>query len=154
MQRSTKNHEYRTEERGSVFIELAIVLPLILLFIVGMLELGRVFRSLSWLNQTAFNVARAGAENPDSMALSAMQGRGFDHLSVLSVDLNSTTPVQVQRSPGIAPRTVRATVIGQMDSLLFGDALSLPISVPIVAPMLIEGSGSLAGINLSQFSDQ
>jgi Flp pilus assembly protein TadG len=54
----------RQPDGGAVYIEFAIVVPLILLFIAGVYDTGRYFSQMSWLAQAGYQVARAGSVAP------------------------------------------------------------------------------------------
>ena len=47
--------------RGSVLTEMVVVLPLCLLFMIGMLEVGRLLAQYSWVQQTTYNAAILGS---------------------------------------------------------------------------------------------
>ena len=53
---------------GNVLVELSIVLPLCLFFLVGILEIGRLLAQYSWVQQTGYNAAFLGSGMTQSAA--------------------------------------------------------------------------------------
>ncbi len=81
-------------ERGSVVIELALVMPLLMLLFMGIAEFGRIFMIQQMLINAAREGARVGAINlDDTEALADAENVARDYLTRSGVDL-SVTEVQ------------------------------------------------------------
>lgn len=84
----------RKSERGSVVIELALVMPLLMLLFMGIAEFGRIFMIQQMLINAAREGARVGAINlDDTEALTDAENVARDYLTRSGVDL-SVTEVQ------------------------------------------------------------
>ncbi len=54
-------HNESHNEKGNVLVEMAVVFPLCLFFLLGILELGRILAQYSWVQQTTYNAAFLGS---------------------------------------------------------------------------------------------
>jgi Flp pilus assembly protein TadG len=118
-----------TRQRGQDMLEFAIVLPLLLLILFGVLDLGRVFHAAI----TITNIAREGARHA-SIYPGATQGEvaavAHDEALNSGVDLSSSV---ITRSCTDADANgtcdsgfpVRVTITYNFD-LLFGEIINLP----------------------------
>lgn len=89
------------DETAQSMVELALVLPVLLLILFGIVEFGRIFHSYMVIANAARVGARVGAiKNSDSQIVSAVEGA----VQPSSLDLNSLTinitPNQSNRSSG------------------------------------------------------
>jgi Flp pilus assembly protein TadG len=115
----------RTEVRraGSVAVEVAIVLPLVLLFVAGLMEFGRAIWTQATLDYAVESAARCGAINA-SLCGDAAQTQSYAVARAVGLTLTEatftvTTPacgMQVSASlplqfiaPGLLPYTITLT---------------------------------------------
>ncbi len=73
-------------ERGQSLVEMALTAPLLILFLVGILDLGRVVYTYTMLSAAAQQGARAGAVSENYAAI-----EGAVRSKLLGVDANSVT---------------------------------------------------------------
>ena len=96
-------------EQGNVFIELALVMPIIILLIAGIIQFGFVMNAKVAVNSASYEAARAAtlSDNPESDAISSvlayasstLPGWSYDERLSLKVDISGTDPgdiVQVE----------------------------------------------------------
>jgi len=69
-------HRLARSERGTALVEFALVAPILLLLVFGIIEFGRVLNAYNDLTQLAGQGARAAAvsRNPDGTAVGAVSG--------------------------------------------------------------------------------
>jgi len=88
------------DERGVAMVELAIVLPIFILMIFGMVEFGLMFRERMTIASAASSAARTGAtlgteEEADYRILQALEAGLYDQVDasvLISVDIFRATP--------------------------------------------------------------
>lgn len=96
-------------EKGNVFIELALVMPILILLIAGIVQFGFLLNAKIAVNSASYEAARVAtlSDDPESDAVSAvltyasstMPGWNFDERLSLKVDISGTNPgdiVQVE----------------------------------------------------------
>lgn len=96
-------------EKGNVFIELALVMPILILLIAGIVQFGFLLNAKIAVNSASYEAARAAtlSDDPESDAINAvlayasstMPGWNFDERLSLKVDISGTNPgdiVQVE----------------------------------------------------------
>lgn len=110
-----KQHRYtRKKERGQSLVEAALILPVLIMIMLGLLDLGRAYYSLVVLNDAADEGASYAAIRPNDVA--GIQARSAS-ASALLVTIE-TDDVSVTYAPG-------GTVPGQ------------PITVTVTVEMVI-----------------
>ena len=90
------------QEKGSVFIELAIVLPILILIIAGIIQFGFLLNAKIAVNSASYEAARIAtlSDNPEkdvvnvvlAYASSTMPGWNFDERLSLKLDISGTKP--------------------------------------------------------------
>jgi len=90
------------QEKGSVFIELAIVLPILILIIAGIIQFGFLLNAKIAVNSASYEAARIAtlSDNPEKHAVnvllayasSTMPGWNFDERLSLKLDISGTKP--------------------------------------------------------------
>jgi hypothetical protein len=90
------------QEKGSVFIELAIVLPILILIIAGIIQFGFLLNAKIAVNSASYEAARIAtlSDNPEKDAVnvvlayasSTMPGWNFDERLSLKLDISGTKP--------------------------------------------------------------
>ena len=96
-------------EKGSVLIELALVVPILILLIAGIIQFGFLLNAKIAVNSASYEAAKVAtlSDNPESdvintvlmYASSTMPGWNFDERLSLKVDISGTNPgdiVQVE----------------------------------------------------------
>jgi len=59
---------------GAAINEFVLILPLLVLFLTGLLEFGRTLNQVAWLTSATYEAARVGANSPDTQGVQAMDG--------------------------------------------------------------------------------
>lgn len=97
---------------GNAMIELALLLPLLLLVLFGITEVGRAIATTATLNAAAREGARIGAVTaPDVNLINARVNEVLDAASV------TPSSITVEGPLGMAEQTVRVTVRSDFDVL-------------------------------------
>jgi len=99
----------KSSEQGNVFIELALVMPILILLIAGIIQFGFILNAKVAVNSASYEAARAAtlSDKPEldaansalSYACSTLPGWSFDERLSLKVDVSGTDPgdiVQVE----------------------------------------------------------
>ena len=139
-------------ERGAALVEFALSLPLILLFLAGIYDLGRVQSQMNTVSQIAYQVAVIGATNPRITGDITMEQQGAKILSLVDRETSyfNATPTLAPPPEGFTTRYfqesgrwfVTATVRGNLNSYfrwIFPPLFS--ISVSVTAPYLYSSAG-------------
>lgn len=120
-------------QEGQSLIELALLLPVLVLIMAGMLDLGRAFQAYTVVVNAAREGARYGAYNPtDSYGI---LDRVQQEANGSGVDLSQSTVIieMTNVSPGVP---IKVTVIYQfqpvMGLILGGQSISIRGSVSVV----------------------
>lgn len=89
-------------EKGSIFIEIVLILPILILLIAGIIQFGFLLNAKIAVNSASYEAARAAtlSENPESDAIntalayasSAMPGWNFDERLNLRVNITGREP--------------------------------------------------------------
>ena len=89
-------------EKGSIFIELALVMPVLILLIAGIIQFGFLLNAKIAVNSASYEAARIAtlSENPESDAVntvltyasSTMPGWNFDERLSMKMDISSKEP--------------------------------------------------------------
>jgi hypothetical protein len=99
----------KSSEQGNVFIELALVMPILILLVAGIIQFGFILNAKVAVNSASYEAARAAtlSDKPEldaansalSYAYSTLPGWSFDERLSLKVDVSGTDPgdiVQVE----------------------------------------------------------
>jgi Flp pilus assembly protein TadG len=113
-------------ERGAELIEMALVLPLLMLIIMGIIDFGFLFREMSVVTNAAREGARAGVL-PDYSADANVSNRVQQYLNASGISVTCPSADCVVSSPTIAitptgypsynARDVRVTIFHQFSFL-------------------------------------
>ena len=95
----------RRRDSGEALIEIALVLPILLLLSMGMLDFGRAFWAKSLVDQAAREAARVASISGDPVDVALAEQRGNDVLNASGIPGNHTTV-----DPMAPDKTVTATV--------------------------------------------
>jgi Flp pilus assembly pilin Flp len=118
-----KNRSFRNSEHGSNTIELAILLPLVLVLLVGMLQLGIYMYGMSMVENAARNAARAGSV---AQSCPVCEAQSAAHASLTGAAVISNFSVTVLAPGGVVGSTVKIRVTAHLPMLVpGGEALGL-----------------------------
>jgi len=95
--------EYKTvSEKGSIFVELALVMPVLILLIAGIIQFGFLLNAKIAVNSASYEAARIAtlSDNPESDAVSTvltyasstMPGWNFDERLCMKMDISTKEP--------------------------------------------------------------
>lgn len=127
------NNRILKNSKGVLLVELAIVLPLmILLLFVGILELGRLLSQVSWLANVAYVSVLTGGENPPGVGENMMYAKYNQLADLQSGALSSKTPHAQYNQ---ANDQVEMDITANVKTLT--PIVTLPISMRLVGPMLM-----------------
>lgn len=74
-------------ERGQTMVETAMVLPILLVLVFGMIDFGRVFNAWITVTNSAREGARVGATRQDETAIEARVAAAMGHIDDYTVDI-------------------------------------------------------------------
>ncbi|MBN8548387.1 MAG: pilus assembly protein [Deltaproteobacteria bacterium] len=130
--------------RGVVLVELAVVIPLlVLILVVGVLELGRLFTQMSWLANVSYVSVLAGSESPPGAPGELAMHSKFDQLFNLQSQaiLTHTSSPLYRQAEDMVEMDVQATV------KTLTPIISLPVSMKLVGPMLALDPAAAGNLN-------
>lgn len=93
------------EKRGQALVELALVLPLLILLLMGTIEFGRIFHSYLVITNASREGARAGVVGADDSGIRTKVKNVASSLSLTDSQI-TITPSQGSRARGV-PLTVQ-----------------------------------------------
>jgi Flp pilus assembly protein TadG len=140
---SCEQNEMRVRDQGQGFIELALVLPLLLVVVFGVFDLGRVYFSTIMLTSAAREGARYLSVNPDDVegGFAGTREVAFDEArnSGIALELDEISTVcPTTTDPLACDSGFPATVTVSHDfELLLGWLLPSPISITRSAQMIV-----------------
>ena len=106
-------------QRGQTLVELALVLPIIVLILFGILEFGRIFHSYIVITNAAREGVRLGAVGkPDEEIISRIREVAPLHEADTRLKVTKLEPDQSARTPGL-PMTIEVTYDVELVTPLF-----------------------------------
>lgn len=127
-------------ERGASLVEFAIVLPLFLVLIGGMVDFGRAFYTEVMLTNAAREGARSAMYSGTAANTSARAIAAAGNDSTLTVTVTNPCPA----SPGPTPSSVNVTVTKpKFQWILLGPALSLIPGASNTLPTSLSGKATM-----------
>jgi len=126
---------------GAALSEFAIVLPLLVIFLTGLLELGRTINQMAWLSQTSYEAARAAGNTAGPQGQVAVQNVGNLYYSLFAKDLEGD-PTNLQGEYLPAKRMVRVTLEDRVRVLL--GAVNFDVRFDLTGPHLASPAPSLS----------
>jgi len=124
------------EKRGQALVELALVLPLIILLVMGTMEFGRILHSYLVLTNAAREGARAGVTGADDAAIIIKTKDAAESLGLTDAQIN-ITPAQSSRTRGI-PLTVQVDCAVELITPVMDTVLPDPFPLSASTTMRIE----------------
>lgn len=133
----------RNAEQGSVISEFAILVPMLLVFFLGLIGVGQLLGHLTWVSQTTYAGALLGADIPQnegptkiltqSMRLKALQDRG--QISSQAADFAVNT---VYTNGSVTGKPIINVSIGARNvSAIAKAVLPMNLDVSVAAPYLV-----------------
>lgn len=131
-------HKFKRRQHGQSLVEFALVMPILILILFGILEFGRIFFSYIVITNAAREGARAGAVGkPDTEVITTV----FDAAPLPQKDtklqVTKVDPVQSFRKPGL-PFTVEVSYNVDLITPLFAEILPNPMTLKTQAVMRVE----------------
>lgn len=137
-------NQKKNREKGSVFVELSFVVPFLVLMLAGLYELGRYFSQVSWLSQTAYQVALVGGLYTPSATTDLRMQTRYEFLrdriySPLKLDLNP-----LQNETNLDRTNVRATITGTFKFKWLPTFFTrLPLRISVEGPILAQSTNDI-----------
>ncbi|HQE06056.1 MAG: TadE family protein [Tepidanaerobacteraceae bacterium] len=125
-------------ERGQTLVELALVLPVIILILFGTLEFGRLFHSYIVITNAAREGARLGAVGKsDEEIVSRIREASPLYQADSRLRVIRLEPNESARSPGV-PLTVEVAYDVELVTPIFSSILPNPVTLKSTAVMRVE----------------
>ena len=125
-------------EKGQSMVELALILPIIILILFGILEFGRIFYSYIVITNAAREGARAGAVgSPDSEIIERIREAAPLPNAETNLAITKLEPHEDSRTPGI-PLTVEVAYDVYLVTPILEDILPNPITLKSRVTMRVE----------------
>jgi len=125
-------------QRGQTLVELALVLPIIILILFGTLELGRVFHSYIVITNAAREGARLGAlGKSDEEIISRIREASPLYQADSRLRITRLEPNESARSPGV-PLIVEVAYDVELVTPLISSILPNPVTLKSTAVMRVE----------------
>jgi Flp pilus assembly protein TadG len=126
------------KQRGQSLVEFALVLPIIILIIFGILEFGRIFSSYIVITHAAREGARIGAVGkPDDVIIDRIRQAAPLPQAGTNLHITRLEPNQSARAPGL-PLTVEVAYDLHLFTPIFSDLLPNPITLKSQVTMRLE----------------
>lgn len=131
-------YRHLKSRKGQSMVELALILPVIVLILFGVLEFGRIFYSYIVITHAAREGARAGAVGKTDAEIIA-RVRDSAPLPEADTNLHITRlePNETARTPGV-PFTIEVAYDVELVTPLFDSLLPNPVTLKSRATMRIE----------------
>ena len=125
-------------EKGQSMVELALILPIIILILFGILEFGRIFYSYIVITNAAREGARVGAVgSPDSVIIERIREAAPLPYAESKLAITRLEPHEDARTPGI-PLTVEVAYDVDLVTPILEDILPNPITLKSRVTMRLE----------------
>lgn len=134
--------------RGAVLAEFALTAPLIIFFLMTVIEFGRLFNQSVWFAQTTYQTAMTGGDHGRTIGLGFMPEVAQRLYNVQNKQLSNKdllTSGAITLNYDVADRTVEVRMRGDLSPL--GSFFSLNVGATVTAPVLILGSQMPADYN-------
>jgi hypothetical protein len=133
--------------QGAVMIEFLAVLPLLLLFVGGVFELGRYFCEVSWVAQAGYQVAVVGAMNvPNTASSKRMMQQRYQQMTLIQKPghLVEDAALPLETVYASSGDQIKVRVRGTFHSTWKGWMhLAVPMDVAVVGPILVRNMGNI-----------
>jgi Flp pilus assembly protein TadG len=131
-------YRLRKRQQGQTLVEFALVMPILILILFGILEFGRIFFSYIVITNAAREGARAGAVGkPDAEIITTVFDASPLPQRDTKLQVTKVDPGQGYRTPGI-PLTVEVSYNVDLITPLFAEILPNPMTLKTQAVMRVE----------------
>lgn len=124
------------EKRGQALVELALILPILILILMGTMEFGRIFHSYLVITNASREGARAGVVGLDDTGIRTKVKDVATSLSLSDTQIN-ITPGYSSRSRGV-PLTVQVDYSISLVTPMLGVAVPNPFPLTASTTMRVE----------------
>ncbi|MGI5858042.1 MAG: TadE/TadG family type IV pilus assembly protein [Tepidanaerobacteraceae bacterium] len=125
-------------QKGQTLVELALVLPIIILILFGILEFGRIFHSYIVITNAAREGVRLGAVGKqDEEIISRIREAAPLYEADTRLQVTRLEPNESARTSGL-PLTVEVTYDVELVTPLFSSVLPNPVTLKSKAVMRVE----------------
>lgn len=138
-----KLHQHADRRRGAAMVEMAVVLPVFLMVVMGIIEFGRGMMISNLVTNAAREAARAAVLDGSTNAAVTSAARTFLRSAISSNLTDTDIPVTITITPATG-NTDPGNVLANCNSR---DLISVQVSIPFNKVALIPGD-YLAGKNL------
>lgn len=119
----TNHINFRSSEHGGALVELVFLVPLVLLIIAGLTEMGMLIGQATWVSESAYQTTLVGGENQKFLGNRNMEDKYNKLYALQGTHFKDQTPV-VTPSYDSGNRTVKFETSGQLRPLLMNESLS------------------------------
>lgn len=149
----TYGNRNSSSEMGGALAELAIVMPVLIFLLFGMVEIGRVLIEMVWMGNTSFSAAVLGAESHLGVRTAAMSNRATNLIDILDDRFRNKvhSAPAIQSTFNAADKTVRVKIAGHLQSLT--GKFSIPVKGEIVGPVFVDDSGFVTSDGLNDWGN-
>lgn len=124
------------EKRGQALVELALILPILIVILMGTMEFGRIFHSYLVITNASREGARAGVVGLDDTGIRTKVKDVATSLSLSDTQIN-ITPGYSSRSRGV-PLTVQVDYSVSLVTPVLGVAVPNPFPLTASTTMRVE----------------
>lgn len=134
-------HDFRRNQRGQAVVEMALVLPILLMLIFGIVEFGRILNTYMIVTNLSREGAREGAVGgTDTEIVNAVEsGTNADQFDTASISIAIDPPATLSGRP--RGSAVKVTVSYPVDIIapIIGPIIGDPFVVTSQTTMRVEG---------------
>lgn len=136
----------KSNQCGASIVEFALFIPILILFFLGLVELGRLLSQITWVGQTAYQAVMIGGETSDVIGAAVMAKR-VEELSELQ-DSQLTDQLNFIDPPVYDEenQTVSVRLGGEVNQLL-NAPIDLGLNISVVGPTLTSSNPPPEGLD-------
>ena len=112
----------KASQSGGAIVELVFLVPLLLLIIAGLTEMGMVIGQATWVSESAYQTTLVGGEDQKFLGNKSMQDKYNKFYSLQGARFTGSTPT-LSPSYDSTNRTVKFETTGQLRPLLMSEGL-------------------------------
>lgn len=135
-------HQFRKTEKGQAIVEMALILPILLMLLFGIIEFGRILNTYMIVTEISREAARKGAVGGTDAEIrttvwSQAADSGLDSSLIAESDIVITDPSSVKRPRGT---TIKVRISYPVDIIapLIGSLIGDPYVVTSQTTMRVE----------------
>jgi len=139
-------------DRGSVLTEFVIVVPLLLVFFLGITGVGQLVGNVTWISQTTYAGARLGADlphadGPGRVATETGRLKELQYRGQIANQQGNWTVVTSYSTGAVTGKPIVNVSVDARISPLAKAFLPMDIGVSVAAPYLVPNQSLFAGLN-------